>query len=205
MRLLAALLLGLALGAGPITPEGRRLAARYDALDVEHLWLPGQHVDWRTGRPDNGRPAKTHCSAFVAAACEREGIYILRPPEHRAVKLATAQGAWLREAGAAAGWSPVPDPFQAQDLANGGRVVVVVWESPDPARSGHIALVRPSDKDGEALRREGPDIIQAGAANHARCSLREGFRHHRGAWVSAARHAARFFAWSPTPAGTRPY
>jgi hypothetical protein len=181
------------LGGEP-TPQGLRVAQRLDAMDVEHHWLAGEHVDWRTGLPDTGRSGKTHCSAFVAAACERLGVYILRPPEHRMVHLATAQAEWLQQEGASHGWTAVPSPFQAQDLANQGRLVVAAFPSPDPSKHGHIALVRPSAKDAALLETEGPQIIQAGTENATSTTVKAGFRHHRGAWVSAADQRILFFA-----------
>jgi hypothetical protein len=162
-------------------------------MDVEHHWLAGTHVDWRTGEPDRGRPDKTHCSAFVAAACERLGIYILRPPDHGQVHLASAQALWLESEGANRGWKPVASPWEAQELANAGNVVVAVFPSPDPAKAGHAALVRPSSKSAARVAAEGPQVIQAGAENAASISLEKGFRHHRGAWSSARDFQVRFF------------
>ncbi len=179
-------------------PEGRRLAAFYDGLDVERHWLKGWHVDWRTGDPDNGRKGKTHCSAFAAAACERLGIELLRPPEHGQKNLANAQHDWLAGRGEGFGWRAVPSPFEAQDLANGGQVVAVVYRNPDPNKSGHIALVRPSDKPAALIQAEGPQIIQAGGTNHASTSVKIGFRRHKGAWVDADRFAVRFYV-HPSP------
>ena len=185
---------GFAAPAGEVTPAGQKLAERLDAMDVEHHWLAGAHVDWRTGDPDRGTPFKSHCSVFVAAACERLGVYILRPPDHGQVHLASAQQEWLRAEGAAHGWRPVGSPYEAQRLANQGQVVVAVYGSPDPAKPGHIAVVRPSEKSPATIGVEGPQIIQAGAENWSSTSLREGFRHHRGAWQSARQFAVEFFA-----------
>ena len=89
-----------------IASEGRKLADALDAMTVEKLWLPGRVVNWKTGEPLD-RPVKdgkahTHCSAFVAAACLRLGVYILRPPEHGTVQLANAQADWLPKEGARA-------------------------------------------------------------------------------------------------------
>src|SRR5689334_10321305 len=78
---------------GPITANGERLLTRLDASGVDHLWLPHVHVNWETGEPDStrpGRPASTHCSAFAAAFAKQLGVYILRPPEHSPVLLASA-------------------------------------------------------------------------------------------------------------------
>src|ERR1700722_3715214 len=90
-----------------ITPEGLRLAALLDGLNVEALWQRGYHVDWRTGvsegPPETTPGSHTHCSAFAAAAAERLGIYLLRPPEHRQNWLANAQERWL-DSPQAASW-----------------------------------------------------------------------------------------------------
>jgi hypothetical protein len=182
-----------ALLAGPVTPEGALLAARYDAMDVEHHWLRGHQVDWRTGDPKPDRAGSTHCSEFIAAACERLGAYVLRPPEHGAKFLASAQAEWLGRSGPALGWRPVDSPFKAQELANQGRIVLVLYESPDPRKSGHAALVRPSDKADAVIAEEGPQVTQAGGENAASTSLRQGFRFHRGAWVSAREYKVVFF------------
>ncbi len=189
----------VSLAASPVTEAGARLAAFYDGLEVERHWLPGRHIDWRTGDPDSGRPGKTHCSAFVAAACERLGIELLHPPEHGQKNLANAQFRWLVAHGAEAGWRGVATPLEAQRLANEGLVVAVAHHNPNPRKSGHIALVRPSDKPVALIRSEGPQIIQAGGTNASSIPLRKGFKHHRGAWVSADDFQVRFFA-HPLPA-----
>jgi len=183
--------------AAEIAPAGQALAQKLDAMDVERHWIAGTHVNWRSGEPDRGTPDKSHCSVFVAAALERLGIYILRPPDHRQVHLATAQQEWLSSEGASRGWTPVRSPFDAQRLANEGKIVVAVYASPDPKKAGHVAIVRPSDKAESRIRREGPDVIQAGMENASSTSLREGFRHHRGAWESATKYQVQFFSHKP--------
>jgi hypothetical protein len=186
--LVAALLL-----AGEPIPQGLQVAARFDAMDVEHHWLAGSHVNWHSGDPDSGKPDKTHCSAFVAAACERLGVYILRPPDHKQVHLATAQAEWLQQEGMSHGWKPVDTPFHAQELANQGQLVVAVFPSPDSARPGHVALLRANPKPDALIEREGPQIIQAGGENTSSTSLKAGFRHHPGAWHSAEDNQIRFY------------
>ena len=193
-RYLTPLLLASCLCAGEVTPPGAQLTERFVAMDVEHHWLPGHRLaDWRTGEAA-ARKGSTHCSAFLAAACERIGIDMLHPPEHGEAFLATAQTEWLRGEGRAHGWTPVDSPFLAQDLANQGQVVVVMFPSADPARSGHAALVRASAKGRAELEEEGPQIIQAGGRNATSTTVKEGFRQHRGAWVSAHEYQVLFFA-----------
>ncbi|EDY19226.1 conserved hypothetical protein [Chthoniobacter flavus Ellin428] len=172
------------LAAADVTPEGQHLAAMLDAMHVEEHWIAGAIVDWRTGDP-TGKPLKegdtgkhTHCSQFSAAACEKLGIYILRPPEHGAVLLANAQFDWLSSEGRAKGWTPVADGVAAQDLANRGQIVVAVCQNHDPKKSGHIAIVRPGKKTPVQIAAEGPDVIQAGGTNYNSASLKRGFANH---------------------------
>jgi hypothetical protein len=172
------------LAAGEITPEGKRLVSVLDSMHVEEHWIAGSIVDWRTGDPtgqslkegDTGK--HTHCSQFTAAACEKLGIYILRPPEHSAVLLANGQYDWLPNEGKSQGWTPVADGVAAQDLANRGQVVVAVYKNGDPKKSGHIAIVRPGSKTPAQIAAEGPDVIQAGGTNFNSASLKRGFANH---------------------------
>src|SRR5580658_6131884 len=49
-----------------IEPAGRQLKEFYFSLDVEHLWIAGNHVNWETGeadKPDATAGNHTHCSA----------------------------------------------------------------------------------------------------------------------------------------------
>ena len=190
-------LLPIALVASQPTAEGARLSAFLDSLQVGDLWVAGTHVNWRSGQPDagnaSGRGKKSHCSAFVASACERLGVYILRPPEHGQVLLANAQYDWLRGPGREDGWWAVDSGGEAQELANQGKIVVAVYRSSDRKKAGHIAIVRPGTKSDELLTEEGPDVIQAGQENYLSTSLKNGFRHHRGAWEG---RNIRFYAHS---------
>jgi len=180
---------------GPITQEGQRLAALLDSTNVEALWQHGYHIDWRTGAavgpPLSSPGSHTHCSAFAASVAERLGVYLLRPPDHRQNWLANAQERWLNSP-AAAGWHRIgqlADPgasLSAVALANQGKLVVAVYfqpprETPEgpKERSGHIAIVRPSDKAAALIDREGPDVIQAAGTNHRLVALRDGFASHK--------------------------
>lgn len=192
---LFALAAELPLAATAVTPRGRRLAAFLDSLDVENHWIAGSHVKWETGDPD-GREYSTegvhsHCSAFVAAACSRLGIYILRPPEHGQVFLANAQYDWLIAEGAGAGWRPIADAERAQDAANHGELVVAAYRNPKPRKSGHIAIVRPSEKSASRVWSEGPEVIAAGEENYRSAPLNVSFRHHPAAWRD---HEVLYFA-----------
>ena len=173
---------------GPITGQARRLLEVLDSMNVESLWLAHEHVNWETGEPDKGAdyegPGRsTHCSAFAAAAGKRLGVYMLRPPEHGQILLANAQAEWFRSpAGSQAGWHPVRDARDAQSLANRGNLVVVVFESPDPHRPGHVAIVRPALRPTRLLEKNGPEITQAGQKNYIKTSAKVGFLAHPGAW-----------------------
>jgi hypothetical protein len=182
---------------GPVTAEGRLLARFLDSTGVDHLWPAGWHVNWETGEPDRPHPggpaAATHCSAFVAAVAGRLGVYVLRPPEHPQELLANAQIRWLAREGAAWGWRPVSSAEQAQRLANEGALVFAAFENPDPHRPGHIAILRPSEKSAAQLAGDGPQISQAGEQNSLSMTMRNGFRHHRGAWLPGGGGGAKFF------------
>jgi hypothetical protein len=177
---------------GPVDPNGQRLTQLLDGTGVDHLWLRGWHVDWRTGAPNRDTPggpeAKTHCSAFVAAIAERLGIYVLRPPEHPQNLLANAQMRWLREQGAARGWVPVAGPHQAQAFANHGQLVLAVWENPNPHRPGHIAILRPSSKTEAALAADGPEETQSGTRNYLDTTIAVGFHGHDAAQIQYFAH-----------------
>ncbi|QBB69387.1 hypothetical protein ELE36_02790 [Pseudolysobacter antarcticus] len=181
--------------ADPISAPARALIASIDALNVEQRWPAGEHVHWESGEPD-GKPEKTpgkhtHCSAFVAAAAKKVGIYILRPPEHGQILLANAQFDWLENQGARQGWLPVRDAVEAQAHANRGDLVVAAYKNHHDDKPGHIAIVRPSDKSAMAIRAEGPEITQAGGTNYRDTTLQRGFAGHPAAW---AQHEVRFYA-----------
>jgi hypothetical protein len=179
---------------GPIAHAGARLARVLDSMHVASRWLAHEHVNWETGQPDKGAGYKgpgqaTHCSAFAAAAGKRLGVYLLRPPEHSQILLASAQAAWLAsEQGQQAGWSGVYTAQHAQSLANQGQFVVIVFQSPDPHKPGHIAIIRPSTKSAEALAQAGPQLIQAGTQNFQSIDARAAFQWHHGAWPDGVRY-----------------
>lgn len=183
---------------GSLTPNGERLLQRLDSSGVDHLWLPYKHVHWETGEIDDdpyGKPAATHCSAFVAAFSKQLGVYILRPPDHSPTLLANAQMRWLSFDGASSGWRRLPDAAAAQRSANLGNLVVAAYENPDPHRAGHIAFVRPGTPDAARLAAEGPDVTQAGATNAISMPLRRAFSHHPGAWPGQIRYFEHIVSW----------
>jgi hypothetical protein len=169
--------------AHDVTPTGERLSHYLDGLDVEHHWLPGERISWRSGDPSpKGGTSSTHCSAFVAAACAGANVYILRPPEHKQTLLANAQYEWLADKGREQGWQRVASATEAQQRANRGELVVATYRNPDAKKPGHIVIVRPSRKSSATIAAEGPDIIQAGGHNRNRAPLVDGFRSHPSAW-----------------------
>jgi len=203
--------------AGEISAAGEKLSAFLDGLGVEQHWIAGQHVDWRTGDPD-GKPvsesgAHSHCSVFAASACERLGIYLLRPPAHGQLFLANAQYDWLREKGAESGWSAIDDPVEAQKHANRGDLVMAVFKAPE-GQHGHIAIIRPSTKSTAEIEQNGPEETQAGIDNFRDTTVKNGFRHHPGAWkdhkIAFFWHAVSSFpassssALSPSTTGSKP-
>ena len=181
--------------AQPVSPKAATVIETIDALDVEHHWPAGSHVHWESGVPD-GKPETssgkhTHCSAFVAAAAKQFGIYLLRPPEHAQILLANAQYDWLMNEGAQHGWQPVRSDREAQSEANRGMLVVATYKNHNEDKPGHIAIVRPSDKSDAAIRREGPQVTQAGGTNYRSTSLQQGFAGHPAAW---GKHEVRYYA-----------
>ena len=112
---------------------------------------------------------------------KRLGVYMLRPPEHGQILLANAQAEWFRSPdGKQKGWRSVRDAHDAQSLANRGNLVVVVFESPDAHRPGHIAVIRPAHRPTRLLEENGPEITQAGQRTTARPPRRWGSSHIQG-------------------------
>jgi hypothetical protein len=207
LGVIAALLVPFLQGA-EIGSGGRQLLVFLDSLQVEQRWIAGAHVNWRTGEPDgksvSATGAHSHCSALVAAACEKLGVYILRPPEHSQTLLANAQYDWLIEHGAEEGWIPVRGAAEAQNDANRGMLVVAAYRNSRTREPGHIAIVRPSDRSEKSVRDDGPQVFQAGQENYASAPLKVGFRHHPDAWK---REEVRFFTheilWARQAGGER--
>jgi len=191
---------------GVVSPEGQRLDAAIDSMHVESFWQPEVHIDWETGRQDRpatytGPDRATHCSSFTAALGKKLAVYLLRPPEHPQQLLASAQAEWFHSKEAAKdGWTSVADARQAQTLANQGELVMIVFESPDPHRPGHIAVVRPYAKTSADLDIDGPQTAQAGAKNFSSGIARVSFAKHQGAWPNGVRYFAHTINWSAVSA-----
>jgi hypothetical protein len=162
-----------------ISPAAEEVASILDSMDVEHGWLPKTEIHWQSGktiRVLHTPGAHTHCSAFVAVACEKLGVPILAPPPQNG--LANLQQDWLLSEGVEQGWKEIP-PAEAQALANRGLVVVASFKNENRryhAGHGHIAVVRPCEKTLAELDREGPQIAQAGGHNYSSTTLYTGFR-----------------------------
>ena len=209
--LISALLLTLSFSAhaaetetccGAISVRGVQLAEQLQNSGVERLWLAGKHVDWESGEPDQGeKPAKSHCSAFAAAFAKKRDVYLLRPPQHSQVLLASAQVVWLQsDAARTVGWRAVADARAAQTLANQGQLVVAGFQSPAPHKPGHIAIVRPAELSEQDLQQNGPRLTQAGQKNYLSVNARIAFRYHAGAWPDGI----RYFAFEDTIAPSSP-
>ena len=188
---------------GPITPKARHLLQVLNTSDLEDLWQARVHVAWDTGKPDLSAsdeeafaridPDKTHCSAYAAAMAQRMGVYILRPPSHDQKLLASAQGIWLGSgSGRSAGWWKVDSPEQAQALANSGRLVVVVYVSPEPLHHpGHIAIVLPNDKRTlQQIEDKGVLLTYAGKHNLLKATEKHSFSGHPGAFPNEVKYFA---------------
>jgi hypothetical protein len=186
---LAALAVG---GAAPaadnsaVAPQAQQIVRVLDAMGVETKWIAGEHVyresGLPTGVPETSPGKHTHCSAFVAAAAKKLGVYILRPPQHGQVLLANAQSEWLAEERPARGWRKLADAREAQAAANRGLLVVASYRNHHDDRPGHIAIVRPGNKTAEQIAADGPDVIQAGAINATSITIKAGFAGHPAAW-----------------------
>jgi hypothetical protein len=178
-------------GAAPaaddaVTPQAQQIFREIDAMGVESKWIAGERVYWDsglpTGVPETSPGKHTHCSAFVAAAAKKLGIYILRPPEHGQKLLANAQNEWLTDQGPAHGWRKLAGAREAQAAANRGMLVVASYHNHHDDRPGHIAIVRPGNKTPEQIAAEGPDATQAGSVNATSISIKAGFAGHPAAW-----------------------
>ncbi len=169
-----------------ITPQAQQVARELDAMGVETKWIAGEHVYWEsglpTGVPETSPGKHTHCSAFVAAAAKKLGVYILRPPEHGQKLLANAQNEWLAGEGSARGWRKLANATEAQAAANRGLLVVASYHNHHDDKPGHIAIVRPGNKTPEQIAAEGPDVIQAGSVNATSTPIKAGFAGHPAAW-----------------------
>ncbi len=192
-----------------ITAEGRALAAVLDRMDVAHHWLANTKlfspdVDGSPVLNPDGTPVKTsvtHCDAFVKKACDLLGAPMT--PGEGSHDHANQQYDWLVDQAAShddpteEGWHEVT-ALEAQALANQGGVVVAACRN-IAGNPGHVAMVRPSDKDTAAIFADGPQIAQAGKVNYNSTSVAEGFHYHPGAWgdTEGSNTPVKFFYYRP--------
>jgi hypothetical protein len=169
-------------------------------MDVEHHWLAGKAIDWRTGNPKNGPPPypPTHSGAFVAAVCARARLPMLTGSAAQNL-IPNRQQDWLLNEGAGRGWTVV-NAVRAQRLANQGWVVIASWKNPAPpansrTASGHGAIVRPDARATADISGRGPRITQAGQRNFRNTDVQTGFP--RSAWEGKQ---IVYVAHRPTPA-----
>lgn len=176
----------------PLSESGQRLQQFYLGMNVENLWIAGNHINWETGeadKPDAASGNHTHCSAFAAAACKRLGVYLLCPPAHGQILLANAQYDWLSTPDAQAkGWSPLRSNdrlelyARVQEYANKGWLVLAVCKNPDASKPGHVALVMPKQVTMTKIEEGGPVVTMAGTHNFNYISLKNGFKSHLAGW-----------------------
>jgi hypothetical protein len=188
---------------GSITPDGKKLAAFIDSMDVEHHWLNHHRIDWKSGNEERSsfQLKDTHCSAFAAAVSYRLHVYLLRPPEHSQEQLANAQGHWLSsERARSEGWVPV-DMAEAQRRANLGEFVTGVYVESDPRTHGHIVVIRPAEKTSAELAQDGPQDAMAGVINYSSRPIVHSFGSHPNAWPDGIRYYAHKIPWSRLKAG----
>lgn len=173
-----------------IDSNGYRLKKFLKGLGVVAKWQSGYDIDWETGvalskvKTNN----RTYCTRFVAAACKKGGVYTLHPLYQDDKFGANRLYDWLhtREA-RKAGWKCVEGDdvlsiyCQAQQYANKGMFVIVVYQDPLP-RPGHSALVMPAITSYDEVRAMGPVLIQAGGNNTDSIRLIQGFHSRIRKW-----------------------
>lgn len=160
----------------PIAPAGSSLAVLLDRMDVEHRWLPGTSVGWRTGEALDGsaRGPASNAGAFVAAVCAE--LKVPMPPATGDHLLPAFQHEWLVSDGPKKGWVEV-GALEAQLLANQGWVVIAAWKDAGSGRSvaAQTAIVRPNRKPAEEIAPNGPRVVTAGVNNYNDVALKDGF------------------------------
>jgi hypothetical protein len=160
----------------PLSKEGTALAQVLDGMDVEHNWLPGKRVDWKTGKALVEQGPASNNGVFVAAVCARFKVPMPTPaPENF---LPGHQYDWLMAEGKDKGWRAIGG-MEAQLLANQGWIVIAAWKNPAPAGERTIpaltAIVRPDGKPATDLPTNGPRLVMAGAQNRKDVAAKDGF------------------------------
>jgi hypothetical protein len=162
----------------PTCRDGSVLMAILDGLDVEHHWLSGKRVNWRTGitEDDGEEGPASNCGALVAALCSR--LKVPMPAPNVQSLSPAAQYDWLAQYGKGKGWVMVGE-VEAQLLANQGWVVIAAWKNLAPPGErtvpGRTAVVRPSRMPLEQIAERGPRVIIADIQNSNDTSVGECF------------------------------
>jgi hypothetical protein len=162
----------------PMSKAGRALAAALDGMDVEHHWLAGQRVDWKTGNSveDDGNGTTSNGGAFVAAVGAR--FKVPMPASEQSNFLPGNQFEWLLYDGKPKGWLAMGE-VEAQLLANQGWIVIAAWKNPASAgerkTSGMMAVVRPDSTPVGEIAKNGPRVILVSDRNRNNVALNQAF------------------------------
>jgi hypothetical protein len=181
--------------------QAAMLSAFLDSLQVDDYWLVGYSVNWFTGAAGGSGPNMTlgtdsHCSAFAAAVADLLGIYILRQPDASDINVANNQADWLPTN--TAGWFPIGSMTEAQHLANTGTLAVASYFNPDG--SGHIAVLRGSNRTDASVNTFGPEECQSGDYNYADTNVMTGFSEHPGSFPSNIYYYGHTVTYPVSPA-----
>lgn len=131
----------------------------------------------------------SHCSAFVRFAAKKiYGIDVQPDPDSSSSKygwcfLTNPQHAALvqGESGFAIinGADNAADPVMAQIRANQGNLVIASVPGLSDEKAGHIAIVLPdTSRSADAIKADGPEVVQAGINNFAHTKALNGFWMH---------------------------
>ncbi len=172
-----------------ISANGAALNVFLDSLQVTNYWIGGSSVNWLTGATGGSGSNKTigtatHCSAFTSSAAELLGIYLLRPPDASDVDLANHQADWFVTN--SAGWFPIIGMTNAQHQANAGVLVMASYKS--SSGSGHIAILRASNRTDTDVNNTGPEECQSGTYNFGDTNVSTGFNQHAGAFPNGIKY-----------------
>lgn len=191
-----------AIHAETISEAANKNLQTFNSLKVEEKWQKGEIINCKTSEiieEYTGEHKKTgrrvnHDGCFVYAALSSLNIPKDSLPPHPEFDtgfiplLTNKQADWYETEGNKHGWNYIKnkdreDNFtQAQKLANQGYLVIAIYKNINPKRVGHTAIVIPSDKDIEKIKKDGPEIAQAGTNNFSSCSLKKGFRNKKDAF-----------------------
>jgi hypothetical protein len=180
--------------------QAAMLSAFLSSLQVDKYWLVGTSVNWFTGASGGSGPNMTigtdsHCSAFAGAVADLLGVYILRQPYASDINLANNQALWLPTN--ASGWYAISSMTAAQHAANAGSLVVGSYFNTNG--SGHIAILRPSNRTDASVNTFGPEECQSGDYNYADTNVVTGFSVHPGAFPNNIAYYGHAVAYPVSP------